>query len=61
MRQTRPAASISVGFAPLRPGDTLEQLVAAADAALYEVKQAGLSAVPGEAPQPPPEFSLAEQ
>jgi diguanylate cyclase (GGDEF)-like protein len=61
MRQTRPAASISVGFAPLRPGDTLEQLVAAADAALYEVKPRGPSAVPGEAPQPPREFSLAEQ
>lgn len=61
MRQTRPAASISVGFAPLCPDDTLERLIAAADAALYEVKQAGPSAVPGNAPQQPPKLSLAEQ
>ena len=61
MQQTRPAASISVGFAPLNRGDTLEQLVAAADADLYEVKQAGRSAVPGNAPQPSPEFSLADR
>jgi diguanylate cyclase (GGDEF)-like protein len=61
MRQTRPGASISVGFAPLRPGDTLEQLIAAADAALYQVKHAGPSAVPGDAAQQPPKLSLAEQ
>ncbi|MGZ6623450.1 MAG: GGDEF domain-containing protein [Solirubrobacteraceae bacterium] len=61
MRQTRPAASISVGFASLRPGDTLEQFIAAADAALYETKQARPSAVPGNAPQQPPKLSLAEQ
>lgn len=60
MRQTRPAASISVGFAPLGPGDTLEQLVAAADAALYEVKHAGPAAVPGNASQQPPKLTLAE-
>jgi diguanylate cyclase (GGDEF)-like protein len=61
MRETRPAASISVGFAPLCPGDTLQQLIAAADAALYEVKPGGPSAVPGNAPQQPPKLSLAEQ
>jgi len=60
MRQTRPAASISVGFAPLRSSDTLEQLIAAADAALYEVKHAGPSAVLENAPQQPPKLTLAE-
>jgi diguanylate cyclase (GGDEF)-like protein len=35
---TQPDASISVGLAALRPEDTLEQLVARGDRALYEVK-----------------------
>jgi diguanylate cyclase (GGDEF)-like protein len=61
MRRTQPAASISVGFAPLCPGDTLKQLIAAADAALYEVKPTGPSAGPGNAPQQPPKLSLAPQ
>ena len=47
VRHTRPGASISVGLAPLCSGDTLQQLIAAADAALYEVKHAGPSAAPG--------------
>jgi diguanylate cyclase (GGDEF)-like protein len=61
MRETRPAASISVGFAPLCPGDTLGQLIAAADAALYEVKPTRTSAVSGNAPQQPPKLSVAKQ
>lgn len=62
MREAGSAASISVGFAPLCPGDTLEQLIGAADAALYEVKPRGPSAVPGgNASQQPPKLSLAEQ
>jgi diguanylate cyclase (GGDEF)-like protein len=61
MRRTRPAASISVGFAPLCEGTTLEQLIAAADAALYEIKTGRHSAVPGNGPQPPPKLSMAKQ
>jgi diguanylate cyclase (GGDEF)-like protein len=37
--QTRSGCSISVGFAKLEPGDTLHDLTARADAALYEVKR----------------------
>ncbi len=37
---TRPDASISVGFAALRPGDTLATLTRRGDAALYAAKRA---------------------
>jgi diguanylate cyclase (GGDEF)-like protein len=39
LARTRPGASISVGFAELRPEDTLEQLTQRGDRALYEAKQ----------------------
>ena len=39
MHTTQPHASVSVGFAELRPGDTLEELTQRGDAALYEVKR----------------------
>lgn len=39
IQTTQPDASISVGLAALRPDDTLEQLVARGDRALYEVKR----------------------
>jgi diguanylate cyclase (GGDEF)-like protein len=62
MRQAQPAASISVGFAPLCPDDTLEQLIAAADAALYNVKPTRPPAVsgdnPGDGTQNAPRLSL---
>jgi putative two-component system response regulator len=38
IEQTRQGASISVGFAELRPGDTLAHLTERGDAALYEAK-----------------------
>ncbi len=38
IEQTRQGASISVGFAELRPGDTPAQLTQRGDAALYEAK-----------------------
>jgi len=38
LEQTQPDASISVGFAQLGPQDTLEQLTARGDFALYETK-----------------------
>jgi diguanylate cyclase (GGDEF)-like protein len=41
MRPTQPAASISVGFTTLRPDDTLEQLTARGDLAMYEAKRSG--------------------
>jgi diguanylate cyclase (GGDEF)-like protein len=41
IEQTQPAASISVGFAALRPEDTLEQLTERGDTALYEAKHSG--------------------
>jgi diguanylate cyclase (GGDEF)-like protein len=37
--RTQPSASIGVGFAALRPEDTLEQLTHRADTALYESRQ----------------------
>ncbi len=40
LARTRPGASISVGFAQLRPEDTLEQLTQRGDSALYEAKHA---------------------
>lgn len=40
IEESHPTASISVGFAALRPQDTLEQLTERGDAALYEAKQA---------------------
>ena len=40
IEQTRQGASISVGFAELRPGDTLAQLTQRGDMALYEAKHA---------------------
>jgi diguanylate cyclase (GGDEF)-like protein len=61
MRKGQPAVSISVGFAPLCPGDTLEQLIAAADAALYEVKQGRCSELAGNTAHEPAELSVAEQ
>ena len=39
IEQTQPTASISVGFAALRPQDTLEQLTGRGDTALYEAKR----------------------
>jgi diguanylate cyclase (GGDEF)-like protein len=39
MRVTQPHASLSVGFAELRPGDTLEELTKRGDAALYRAKR----------------------
>jgi diguanylate cyclase (GGDEF)-like protein len=33
--------TVSIGFAALGPGDTLEHLLASADAALYRAKSAG--------------------
>ena len=39
IEQTQPTASISVGFAALRPEDTLEQLTERGDTALYETKR----------------------
>ncbi len=39
MRQTLPVASISVGVAELRPGETLDELTARGDVALYEAKR----------------------
>lgn len=36
LKETHPAASISVGFATLRPEDTLEDLIARGDEDLYE-------------------------
>lgn len=38
--QTQPAASVSVGFAKLRPEDTLAKLIARGDGALRRAKQA---------------------
>jgi diguanylate cyclase (GGDEF)-like protein/PAS domain S-box-containing protein len=40
IERTWPDTSISVGFAELRPGDTLEQLTKRGDKALYEAKHA---------------------
>jgi PleD family two-component response regulator len=40
IERTRPGASITVGFAELRPEDTLEQLTQRGDRALYEAKRA---------------------
>lgn len=40
IEQRQASASISVGFAALRPRDTLEQLIERGDTALYEAKQA---------------------
>jgi diguanylate cyclase (GGDEF)-like protein len=39
IKQTHPAASISVGFARLYPADTLQQLTERGDKALYDAKQ----------------------
>ncbi|MGI9097783.1 MAG: hypothetical protein ACR2H2_04695 [Solirubrobacteraceae bacterium] len=39
LEQTHQGASISVGFAQLKAGDTLDDLIAHGDAALYEVKE----------------------
>jgi len=39
LEQAHPTASISVGFAALRPEDTLEQLTERGDKALYEAKR----------------------
>jgi len=41
IEQAHPSASISVGFAALRPQDTLEQLTERGDTALYEAKRTG--------------------
>ena len=41
MVTAQPDASISVGFAELRRGDTLEELTRRGDAALYDVKRDG--------------------
>jgi diguanylate cyclase (GGDEF)-like protein len=38
--EIQPLASISVGFATLQPGDTVERLTQRGDAALYEAKRA---------------------
>lgn len=40
IEQTHPGASISVGFAVLRPGDTLQLLAQRGDSALYETRPA---------------------
>jgi len=40
IKQTHPSASISVGFAVLRPEDTLQLLMERGDKALYEAKRA---------------------
>lgn len=40
IEQTQPSASISAGFAALRPDDTLELLMERGDKALYEAKRA---------------------
>jgi diguanylate cyclase (GGDEF)-like protein len=39
MRIAQPHASLSVGFAELRPGDTLDELTKRGDAALYQAKR----------------------
>jgi diguanylate cyclase (GGDEF)-like protein len=39
IQHTHPTASISVGFAPLYPSDTLQQLTERGDKALYETKR----------------------
>jgi len=39
LEQTHEGASISVGFAQLQTGDTLDDLIAHGDAALYEAKE----------------------
>jgi diguanylate cyclase (GGDEF)-like protein/PAS domain S-box-containing protein len=41
IEQTQPGASVSVGFAELRPEDTLDRLTERGDKALYEAKSAG--------------------
>jgi diguanylate cyclase (GGDEF)-like protein len=61
MRRVQPAVSVSVGFAPLCPGDTLEQLIAAADAALYKVKHAWSSDLSGNTAHKPPDLSVTEK
>jgi diguanylate cyclase (GGDEF)-like protein len=40
VEETQPAASISVGYAALRPKETLDDLTARGDTALYEAKHA---------------------
>jgi diguanylate cyclase (GGDEF)-like protein len=39
MRASQPHGSVSVGFAELRPGDTVTELIERGDAALYEAKR----------------------
>jgi GGDEF domain-containing protein len=39
MRAAQPRGSVSVGFAELRPDDTVTELVGRGDAALYEAKR----------------------
>ncbi|MCA1700117.1 MAG: GGDEF domain-containing protein [Actinobacteria bacterium] len=41
IKATQPTASISVGYATLRPQDTLTQLIARGDSALYDDKDDG--------------------
>ncbi len=46
IEKTRPDASISVGFAALRPSDTLEQLTLRGDTALYDAKRTRAASAP---------------
>ncbi|MBT8128623.1 MAG: GGDEF domain-containing protein [Gammaproteobacteria bacterium] len=43
--QQLPGVSVSIGVAEFKPGDSLENLIAAADAAMYEAKHAGRNCV----------------
>ena len=40
-----PVVTVSIGVADLRPGDSLETLIAAADAAMFDAKKAGRNCV----------------
>lgn len=51
--------SVSLGVALLAPGESLEQLLARADAALYRAKHGGRNRVEAAAPPPQPLSALA--